>query len=154
MLDLNKECTDIFVCLGEKVYVSKTPKIKTLLFFFLDKFAKQKQDCQFCYFSDLLFYQKSPVHAVLGSEGGDLQTNRQTHKHCNLSEFLKRKDTQRHVRAKASRICAKFHLLNAELAKQDFSYFPHNFTKLFHNFNVFHSNFSAQFCAKFYQDKF
>ena len=32
--------------------------------------------------------------------------------------FLKHRDTRTHVRAKLSRICAKFSLLNAELAKQ------------------------------------
>ena len=36
----------------------------------------------------------------------------------NRAELLKRTDTQTHVRAKFSRICAKFKLLNAELAKQ------------------------------------
>ena len=33
-------------------------------------------------------------------------------------ELLKRTDTRTHVRAKFSRLCAKFKLLNAELAKQ------------------------------------
>ena len=33
-------------------------------------------------------------------------------------EFLKRADTQTHVLAKFSRICAKFQLLNVEYAKQ------------------------------------
>ena len=35
-----------------------------------------------------------------------------------LSELLKRTDTRKHVRAKFSRTCAKFKLLNVELAKQ------------------------------------
>ena len=35
-----------------------------------------------------------------------------------MTELLKRTDTRTHVRAKFSRICAKFKFLNAELAKQ------------------------------------
>ena len=47
--------------------------------------------------------------------------NLEGHQDCIIgsrAELLKRTDTRTHVRAKFSRICAKFKLLNAELAKQ------------------------------------
>ena len=47
----------------------------------------------------------------------------------NVTELLKRMDTRTHVRAKFSRICAKFKFLNAKLAKQALIHILSNLTK-------------------------
>ena len=52
-------------------------------------------------------------------------------KRFHYTELLKRTDTCTHVRAKFSRIGAKFKFLNAEIAKQSLFKFLYNFTKLY-----------------------
>ena len=64
------------------------------------------------------------------------------------AELLKRTDTQTHVRAKFFLICAKFSILNAELAKQVLFYIFGKIWKVFFEFYMFLTAISAQISAQ------